>query len=349
MSLATIPNRLPEWFTLLIAASMVGLIGWFDFATGWELSLFVLYAFPILIVVVSGGPWSAAFITLLCGLIWWLANLNDNPYHTSWGYPVAALSRLFYFSSVAIAGFAVKDRREADKERIEMLERTRELEKEIIRVSEHEQRRLGQDLHDGICQEIAAIGFAAAMLNKKLAVGSRPEAEDALEIEELLKKTASNTRDLARSIFPVQMEEEGIEAALKDLVETMNSVQDVDFSFRSTGEVRLGNPSVAMHLYRMAQEAVHNALRHGKPDWVEVRLDGSEDGLKLSILDNGSGFSKTWPSNGMGLKTMQYRAREIGAEFNYGNLAEGGAEVSCTLSKHALPRRNQEYEDTIRH
>ena len=118
MILARCLARKPQWFILLIAASMVGLIGWFDFATGWELSLFVLYAFPILVVVVSGGQWSVAFITLLCGLIWWLANLKDNPYHTSWGYPLAAFSRVFYFSSVAIAGFAVKDRREADKERI---------------------------------------------------------------------------------------------------------------------------------------------------------------------------------------------------------------------------------------
>lgn len=322
----------PKWALLAEALAIVAAIGWADYHTGWQLSLFVFYAVPILLVVWYGNRTAGLLFAVLCGLVWWWANRMDHPFTNSLGYVWASISRLIYFLFVAVGGAALRLQQEASRTRIEGLERTRKLEEEIVRASEHEQRRIGQDLHDGLCQELAAIGCVAAGLRQDLAARAAPESATAAEVEKLLQEAVVQTRNLARGIFPVQMDGEGLAAALEELVANTKRQPSVEVLCQARGEVALGDPNVAMHLYRIAQEALNNAVKHAHARHIVVRLRRADEWLELTITDDGTGLPPASASpTGMGLTNMRYRARLIGGHLEIGAGPGGGTCVSCAV------------------
>jgi signal transduction histidine kinase len=129
-----------------------------DRATTWEVSLFVFYAVPIVLAVWWVGSLSGYAMAFVCGFLWWVSNYHANPYETTIGYLWATMSRVIFFCVTVFAVTAVRNRQEADADRIEALEERRQLEMDLVSVSEYEQQRIGQDLHDGLCQHLAAIG-----------------------------------------------------------------------------------------------------------------------------------------------------------------------------------------------
>lgn len=336
-------TTLPKWLIFVGALGIAAFIGWLDHKTGWELSLFVLYAFPILLLVWHGGRVMGILLAVLCAGIWWWANRDENPYVTSWGYGVASFSRFVYFVFVALGGAALKAQQDADRARIAALERTRELEREIVQVSEHEQRRIGQDLHDGLCQELASIGCAATMLREDLALGSQEAvAGAAMEIEDLLKNAVVRTRDLARGIFPVQMEAGGLVVALGELVQNARRLHRINIAVDAAPGVKVDDPDVGMHLYRITQEALANAIRHGKSRNILISLRSRPDEFELRISDDGAGLPEQPKTSGMGLKTMKYRAEMIGAELTLGRNASGGVEVVVTWKRQDAPQADSD-------
>ena len=329
----SLPAPLYRWLKFASAWLTAAGIGWVDYETGSELSLFGLYAVPIFMAVWF-GTWRAGLImAVACTAIWWVANWSVNPFTTLWGYNVAAASRLLLFVIVAVASSVIKSKQEVDRARIEALERTRELEEEIVRVSEREQRRIGQDLHDGLCQHLAAIGFAAKSLADDLEQNIRPEASAAQEIEQLIKSAVIEARDIARGMFPVQMDSAGLSAALEGLADTTRRLTSADVTFSDEGEVQVANVATAMHLYRIAQESVANAIKHGTPRRVNITLENASPVLRLRVEDDGQGFfEKGELMKGMGLRTMAYRARQIGATLSIQERDEGsGTCVCCEL------------------
>ncbi len=317
----------------------MAIISWLDWQTGWELSLFVLYAIPILLVVWFADVRSGIVVAFLSALAWWTANEATNRYTTEWGYPVATLSRLAYFLFVAIGGTAIRRHRDADRERIKALERTRELEKEIVRISEHEQRRIGQDLHDDLCQELAAIGCLATMFRDELAADRMPGAATAGEIAQLISDAVIKTRDLARGIFPVQLEKGGLQVALEELVMNLKRTQSAGISLIASDGIQVEDPLVAMHLYRIAQEALSNAFKHGRAAHVVVSLREDNGGIIMSVTDDGSGFSARRGHEGMGLSIMRYRAGLINANLTIESLPPGGVRVLCSIPKAGAGRK----------
>lgn len=331
----------PRWLVIVAALALTAVIGYIDAVTGWELSMFVFYAAPILLVVWYGGRglgWAAAVV---CAVVWHFSNQTEQPYQTEWGYFVATFSRFVYFSVVVIAGNAVKDSQIADRSRIAALERSGRLEQEIVNVSEHEQRRIGQDLHDGICQQLAAIGCAARALADDLKERQVPEAADAETLEELLKETTIQARSLARSIFPVQMDQAGLSVALDELAATTCKLTGASVSFEESGDTRLDKPEQATHLYRIAQEALSNAIKHSQASHITISLHGTLTALTLTVADDGTGFRKQQADfTGMGTRTMQYRARQMKAGFAIKNRSAGGVAVTCTIHRNILPLPN---------
>lgn len=320
-----------HWPTLL-AVFLVAFVGWLDWNTGWEFSLFVFYAVPIFLVVWHGQLFVAILFALVCSGVWWMANEHEHPYATGWGYLWASLSRMAYFLFVAVGGAALRVKRNAERDRLEALERASELEREIVRISEEEQQRIGRDLHDGICQHLAGIKCALGMVRHDLEVKGVQQYSELRNIESMLKDAVTNTRDLARGISPVMNNEAGLAAALQDLCATASSMYPAKVSFQSDGEVGVHDPQKALHLYRIAQEALANALRHSGGDAINVTLDGDENALMLSIVDNGHGIPDSVTRiNGMGLRTMEYRARAVGAEFHVDAMPEKGTAVLCRL------------------
>jgi signal transduction histidine kinase len=323
----------PMWVSLLLPVLLTMLMGWLDDITGWEVSLFIFYAFPIILAVWWSGAAAGLSISALAGVVWWLANETDHPYETQLGYAWALMNREFYFCVVVFAVIAVRNRQQADEARIRMLEERRQLEHDIVSVSEHEQQRIGQDLHDGLCQHLAAIGCAARVLTEDLQAKHVPEARDASMIEDSIQQAVLEARNLARGIFPVHVDRSGLAAALSDLARMTCRLTGVTIEVTEGVESHLEDPEASMHLYRIAQEAVANAVRHGKATRIAISLDVVNDMLVLKIDDNGSGMGhfKTGKADGMGLRTMRYRAQVLGAQLDFQDAPDGGTRVLCRL------------------
>jgi signal transduction histidine kinase len=321
----------PSWVALTIPVVTTLGMGWLDEITGWEVSLFIFYAVPIIYAVWWSGLVAGVFISLLSGVVWYVANLEAHPYETQLGFAWAMINREFYFGVVVFATASVRRKQDADAEYIRMLEERRQLEQDIVRVSEHEQQRIGQDLHDGVCQHLAAIGCAARVLAEDLQSQNAAAAHDATLIEESIQHAVMEARNLAHGIFPVHVDRNGLSAALTDLARLTSRLTGVEIEVKEDREVHIDDPGTAMHLYRIAQEAVANAVRHSGATQVTIEMGRVDGMLELKIEDNGSGgaFAGDKPATGMGLRTMHYRAQALGAEFKIESRHGGGTTVLC--------------------
>jgi signal transduction histidine kinase len=313
---------------------LIILIGFFDFFTGYQISFFLFYGAPVLGVAWFCDRKSAVLSALIAGLIWWWADMQaGHPYLNNWIEGWEAGVRLGFFLFVAFIGSALKAHSDAAAGRIALLEHSQRLEREIIGISEREQRRIGQDLHDGICQYLAALGCAAASLKGDLEKINLPaEAAVAQELANLLQDAVVQTRDLARGLVPLQMDEAGLALALENLATSVTRLQGVACTFETSGPSVSFEETSAMHLYRIAQEAISNATKHGKARKISLSLNATEEMTTLQIADDGTGISNTAPSlNGIGLNIMSYRARLSGGELKIQESETGGTVVSCTV------------------
>jgi hypothetical protein len=212
---------------------------------------------------------------------------------------------------------------------MEITERKR-LEQEVLQISEMEQRRIGQDLHDGICQQLAGIELKSQVLEQNLEKKSSPQSVQAGQIAKHMREAIAQTRSLARSLSPFILESEGLMSALRELAGNTEKLFNVTCRFANQTPVLIQNQTVATHLYRIAQEAVTNAIKHGKAKEIEISLSTQAGQTVLAVDDNGSGFV-THPSAaaGMGLRIMQYRAGMIGATLLIQKRPSGGVTVVC--------------------
>lgn len=300
----------------------------------WEISLFVMYAVPIFLTVWFTNRRTGLIMACICGAVWYWANVTSHPYETSKGYFWATANRLAYFLFVAIGGSALRMHREETHARLEAMTRARALEQEIVQASEREQMRIGQDLHDGLCQSLAAIDCATACLKADLAAKSLPEVKAAEGIQEMLKQAVVEARNLARGIFPVQMDAQGLAAAIEELVENTNRLYRVCATCEVQSDLCVADPQVAMHLYRIAQEALSNAHRHSAATKIVLRLVTEDSRIHLTIEDDGCGMPPTANNGGMGLRTISYRAHVISATFELVRGSDGGTIVHCSIPQN---------------
>lgn len=206
------------------------------------------------------------------------------------------------------------------------------LERQILEVSESERERVGQDLHDGLGQMLTGASLLAKGLQKKLQRRSLDEASDAMQINEVLREAILQTRVLARGLFPIGIKSGGLRGALEELAGSVATVPGVTCRVRGQAE-RTPRGAAATHLFRIAQEAVSNALRHGKAKRIEIRFrrEGERDGL--TVTDDGVGFPQNLPQgDGMGLDLMNYRATILGGTLEIQAGTKGGTVVTCWYS-----------------
>ncbi len=208
----------------------------------------------------------------------------------------------------------------------------KQLELEILEINETLQRRVGQDLHDGLNQELRGIACLSHALEQTLLEKGLPEAQAATRITDLLQRAIAQARDLARGLAPLRLEADGLMAALTELAASTRSIYGIPCSFVCSRSVLVSNRSTAIHLYRIAQEAVHNAVKHAKPKLITIELTKADACLKLTVRDDGNGLpANLMKRTGMGLKIMDYRASTIGGLLKLERVAEGGTVVSCVL------------------
>jgi PAS domain S-box-containing protein len=230
----------------------------------------------------------------------------------------------------------------ASKVARDITERKR-LQKEILEISDREQRRIGQDLHDGLCQQLAGIELMSQAIAQKLAAKSEEDSKRVAEIAGHVRDAITHTRSLARGLSPVTLESEGLMSALQELATNTGKIFNVACLFYFTQPVEVPDHAVATHLFRIAQEAVSNAIKHGKANRIAIRLKKRQNRVSIMVVDNGSGLSKKNPkSKGMGLRIMQSRAGMIGGKLVIENNRNGGACVVCSIALKVLrkPKRN---------
>lgn len=205
-----------------------------------------------------------------------------------------------------------------------------ELEKQVLEISERERRRIGQDLHDGLGQHLTGIELMVQALESKVGSVSPDAAAQTARISEHVRDAIRQTKALARGLSPVNLEANGLMSALQELTVSVRDMFRVNVSLNARNPVLINDNVVATHLFRIAQEAISNALKHGGARNVQVELDEKAGEICLIVTDDGKGFCASSNGSGMGLRIMAYRAGMIGGKVEVRSGDGKGTKVVCT-------------------
>jgi PAS domain S-box-containing protein len=225
------------------------------------------------------------------------------------------------------------------------------LEREILEISEREHQRIAQDLHDGLGQLLVGSAYLGNTLRQELAARSLPEVRQLDRLLQVLDKAIGQTRNLARGLHPVKPEPNGLMSALQELASQTKTLFNVRCRFTCRQPVFIEDITTATHLYRIAQEAVTNAIKHGKSGIIQISLTQTAARIVLAVRDNGVGLpTSPRKHRGMGLRIMQYRAGTIGGSLDIQRETGGGTSVVCSVHTSAdgllnTPERATEKKD----
>src|SRR5262245_1135542 len=214
---------------------------------------------------------------------------------------------------------------------LEDVTQRRELEREIIDIANREQQRIGSDLHDGLGQELTGVALMLTSLVGRLKREQAGAAGDAEEIVALVNGAIDSARALARGVSPVSVERGGLPSALRALASRASDMYGATVRFRGKVWPQLTLDAAACdHLYRIAQEAVNNAVKHGRATQVTIDLQVAGANVTLTVKDNGGGMAgDAQLSRGMGLKIMHYRASMLSGSVAVEGAEGGGLQVIC--------------------
>ena len=212
-----------------------------------------------------------------------------------------------------------------------------QLERAVLEVSAREQRRIGQDLHDGLGQHLTGIAFMAKVHEARLTEKQLPDAVDAAKLVRLVNEAIHKTRELARGLLPVLSDSQGLMSALQVRAGEIEDLFGISCRFQCDTDVLIHDDATATQLYHVAQEAVNNAIKHGSAKNILIRLTGKNDWGMLEIEDDGTGIREDRPSNqGMGLHIMSYRAGMIGGRLEIQQNSPQGTCITCLFPLAAV-------------
>jgi signal transduction histidine kinase len=335
------PSHSTRW--VLVTFGLVLFIGVIDYLTGFELSLLVFYLLPICLAVASVG-WRFGVVASVASIASWL--IGDfaagarfaRPFISAWNALIALSTYLMvvWLLSSLLALQREMERRIRQRTSAltdEILERER-LERAVLDISERERRSIGHDLHDGLGQHLTGTALVAQALGSRLSARQADEAAEMQKIAGLIESGIEQTRNLAKGLLLAEIEREGLAIALRDFAATTAQTFHIECACRFDTDVAFEENGTATHLYRIAQEAVRNAVRHGRARRVEVALSADGPKVSLSVSDDGIGLpAPEARGDGLGLRIMKHRAAMIGARIEIVAQAGGGTLVTCTLER----------------
>jgi len=330
-------SRLSVGFLSLI---WIGLVGLVDYWTGYERSMLIFYLIPITLGTWFVGRNYGLFLAALSiGASIFSDIASGIPEVRYWNEAVGLSSYAIFVWLLArwrSLLLQLDDRvrlRTADLQE-EILQRTR-LEREMTEVAERERRRLGHDLHDSLCQHLTGVALTAQVLQSKLAGKQSEDAAEAAKLVGLIEEGIDLTRSLARGLFSPDLERGGLAVALEGLAHNTQERTGISCEFHHNEEecVQPWDAAVLTQFYRIAQEAVANAVKHSRSTRIVIELDGAGGEINLNIFDDGVGFGSAPESTGLGLKMMRHGADLIGAKFAVSARNPAGTTVSCVLAK----------------
>ena len=244
------------------------------------------------------------------------------------GPQVAGVLEFFVTGEAAPDPDVIAGMREIGTQLGRVVER-QQLEYEVADATAHEQRFVGQELHDTITQDIAGVRMLLAGLTEDLETAGSPLAARARASAEHLESTARRVRQLAHGMMPTEVAPDGLVGALETLAQSCRELHGMDTRIECAQPVSVASSMMAMHLYRIAQEAVHNAIRHAGAQHVSIVLHAADGECTLTVRDGGTGFDQDGSPPGVGMQIMRYRANMIGAKLDIQSQPGHGTEVIC--------------------
>lgn len=333
------PTSLARPQALALLAGMLLLIGLADYLSGVRISLSVFYFVPILLSAAWFGWQLSVCVAASSVLIRITGDFFAIGSHAlpTWIWWNSFSGLLVFCFLVWVFSNLLTVRRELEHrvaERTTQLEKAgeyrRELEHELISVSSRERNSMGQDLHDDVCQHLVATSLAAKVLAQRLALERNSLSREAQAIVALIEEANAKARQTARGLLLSTIEPEQLAERLGELAEE-GTRSGVPCTFRATGTVQVADASVAAQFYRIAQEAMRNAIRHADAKKVTISLVGDGQAICLMVQDDGRGLPESESRSRMGLPIMSHRAAFIGATLST-TAAEGqGTRVICHL------------------
>ncbi len=216
------------------------------------------------------------------------------------------------------------------------LARAKLAERKIIEISEETQQQIGRELHDDLGQQLTGVAFMAEVLRQHLRSHRHPEAENAAKITALINEAITKAHNLAHGLYPVEMKESGLRAMLMRLANNTQSIYGIDCEFTCDGEPKSLTQMTNTNLFRIAQEAVHNAVKHSGASKIFIRMQTTREFLSIEVIDNGRGIAsqaELEARSGLGMSTMQYRASLLNAQLNIYRPPGGGTCVAINMIK----------------
>ena len=238
-----------------------------------------------------------------------------------------------------------RDLRMANKELLDEIARRKGLEGEILEISDREQQRLGQEIHDGLCQHLTAVAFMARSVALRLKNHRVIDAGDIEKIAQLVNDAATDTRNLSRALHRIDVDSAGFITALEDLVD--REIWRIPCRLEIKPSFHIEDDVAAGELYRIAREAVINANKHSEAREIVIKLERTRSEMVLRVIDDGVGFSSNPKAKrGLGAHIMGYRARLMGARLEIDSPKRGGTRVSCYLPDRRLQPKERKNNRT---
>jgi signal transduction histidine kinase len=208
-----------------------------------------------------------------------------------------------------------------------------ELERELLEISEREKRRVGEDLHDMVCQELTATALFLKTQSKVLEHDSPPASQTLSEAAQIVNRNVGLARDLARGLQPAELGSVGLTNALRDLAAHTTANHNLKCRLKTPRTIRIKDQAIGLNLYRIAQEAVTNAIKHAEAKEVIICLERIGGKIRLVIEDDGKGMRavRTKKGKGLGVHIMKYRANVLGGHIEIEPRAKGGTKITCEV------------------
>lgn len=294
----------------------------------------------------------AATLAASSGEVCWLNHIDNSEWfvratagNVSGVRTVVAIPVLVGGSVIAVVELFHRDAKPADPQTVHVLGQIgahisrlferRRLEQQILKTSWHQQRAFGQELHDTVAQELAALGMRAERLTRRLRRADHELGDLAAGLAHGLRQSLARVRALASGLLPVEVDAEAFPAALERLAANAEELYGLEWELVIEGRCDLEDNDMAIHLYRIAQETIANAARHAGASRLTLRIAQEHDTVELVVQDDGVGIRVPTEGDGLGLHIMRYRAAFIGGSLDVGQGPQGGTRVTCRVPLRA--------------
>jgi len=325
-------------FLVVVCLCFVGVVGYVDYLTGYDRPLLLFYLLPISLAAWFGSLCTALGIAVFSVAVSLVSDLAAGiPALGLWNAGMAFVSYALFAGLLSKLRTLVGELDRRVQERTAALQREvaerQRLDREVAQVADRERHRLGQELHDSLGQHLTGTALAAQVLKEKLALRSASETADAEKLVRYVEQGIDLTRNLARGFFSPELDADGLTVALRGLAENTTERFGIDCVFEGDESLGIHDSAVATQLYRIAQEAVANSIKHAAAQQITIRLTMRASELSLAISDDGIGFpDRLSRSKGLGLQLMRHGASLAGASFDVRRNGLRGTIVTCRLN-----------------